>query len=92
MPAYFFDKTLAFLGRPHISILPHGLCVTGLFAGAGDVGVLDLFGALDWVTGQVMCVPGYGLAGDFGVLAEKFQRVLGGGGVVFLVGEFLGLY
>ena len=31
------------------------------------------------------------LAGDFRVLAQEFKRVVGGGGVVFLVGEFGGL-
>ena len=59
-----------------------------LEAGAGDVFVFDLGGLLDGVAGQVVGVPDYGFAGDFGVFAQEFEGVGAGGGVVFLVGEF----
>ena len=59
-----------------------------LEAGAGDVFVLDLVGLFDGVAGQVVGVPDDGFAGDFRVLAQEFEGVGAGGGVVFLVGEF----
>ncbi len=59
-----------------------------LEAGAGDVFVFDFDGLFDGVAGQVVGVPDDGFAGDFRMLAQEFQGVGAGGGVVFLVGEF----
>ena len=58
-----------------------------LEAGAGDVFVFDLAGCFG-VAGEVVGVPDDGFAGDFRVLAQEFEGVGAGGGVVFLVGEF----
>ena len=59
-----------------------------LKSGAGDVFVFDLSVFFDGVAGEVVSVPHDTFAGDFRVFGEEFQGVGGGGGVVFLVGEF----
>ncbi len=62
-----------------------------LESGAGDVFVLDLLRLFEGVAGEVVSVPDYAFAGDFRVVGEELKGVSGGGGVVFLVGEFGGL-
>src|SRR3954452_21335004 len=72
-------------GHPCLS-LGTRVCLL-LEAGAGDVLVLDFFGALDRVAGEVVGVPGDALGGHLRMLAQKLERVRGGSGIIFLVGE-----
>jgi len=54
---------------------------------AGNVFVFDLLWLFGLVAGEVVGVPDDRFGGDFRMLAQVFERVSRGGGIVLLVGE-----
>src|SRR5580658_9843381 len=50
----------------------------GLFAGAGDVFVLDFLRLFGLIAGEVVGVPAYAFAGHFRMLAQELQGILRG--------------